>query len=63
MLTAISLHVYYDHEDWLLIQSTDASPCDIGAALNYGLLNGTEASIAFYSKTITSAEIYYAKQH
>ncbi|XP_031747556.1 uncharacterized protein K02A2.6-like [Xenopus tropicalis] len=60
LLTSDSLLVHYD-EDRPLILTTDASPYGVGAVLSHILPNGKEAPVAYYSRTMTSAERNYAQ--
>ncbi|XP_015280720.1 PREDICTED: uncharacterized protein K02A2.6-like [Gekko japonicus] len=60
LLTSDAVLTHYD-EQKLLILAADASPFGIGAVLSHLMPNGSEAPIAFYSRSLSEAERNYAQ--
>lgn len=60
LLSSKSFLVQYN-ETLPLILTCDASPFGIGAVISQRMPNGTEAPIAFYSKTLMAAKRNYSQ--
>ncbi|XP_060539010.1 uncharacterized protein K02A2.6-like [Pantherophis guttatus] len=60
LLSSDAVLVQYS-ESLPLVLAADASPFGIGAVLSHALPNGTEAPIAFYSRTLSSTERNYGQ--
>lgn len=60
ILTSNALLVQYSDSQPLSLVC-DASPYDIGAVLRHMLPNGTEAPIAYYSRTLLTTERNYSQ--
>ncbi|XP_060543768.1 uncharacterized protein K02A2.6-like isoform X2 [Pantherophis guttatus] len=60
LLSSDSVLIQY-HETLPLLLTCDASPYGIGAVLSHQLPNGSEAPIAYFSKTMSSTERNYSQ--
>ncbi|XP_015271459.1 PREDICTED: uncharacterized protein K02A2.6-like, partial [Gekko japonicus] len=60
LLTSNAVLTHYD-EHKLLVLAADASPFGVGAVLSHLMPDGSEAPIAFYSRSLSAAERNYAQ--